>query len=76
MMRRVSDDQTAKSLVSDEDVGAQAENEIIDTELAGGGNGPCQIICRCGIVKEIGWTADLECGVLSKRLFALEPLGV
>ena len=26
--------------------------------------------------EEIRWTADPECGVLSKRLIALEPLGV
>ena len=74
--RRVTDDEAAKSLVSDQDVGSQAEDEVFDVEIACGSDGPCQIICRCCIVKEIGGTADLECGVLSKRLIALEPLGV
>ena len=39
-------------------------------------HGPCQIIGGCCIVEEIGRTTDPECGVLSKRLIALEPLGV
>ena len=74
--RCVTDDEAAKSLVSDQDVGSQTEDEVFDVEITCGGDSPCQIICRCCIVKEIGGTADLECGVLSKRLTALEPLGV
>ena len=74
--RCVADHEASKSLVSDENVGSESEHEIFDVEITGSGYSPCQIICRCCIVKEIGWTADLECGVLSKRLIALEPLGV
>lgn len=74
--RDVADDEAAKSLVTDEDVGSQTEDEVFDIEITGGCYGPCQIIGRCCIVKEIGGTADLERGVLSKRLVALEPLRV
>jgi len=72
----VADDKTTKSLVPNEDVGSQTEDEVLNIEIASGGDCPCQIIGRCGIVKEIGGTTDLECGVLSKRLTALEPLGI
>jgi hypothetical protein len=65
-----------ESLVADEYVGTEAEHEILDPELASRGDGPCQILCRCCIVKEIGWTADLECGVLSKWLISLESRAV
>src|SRR6185437_8299625 len=72
----VADHQAAKALVADQYIGAQSEHEILDTDLSGGADRPCQIVGRCCIVEEIGWTTDLECGVLSKRLIALEPLGV
>src|SRR2546423_9950701 len=74
--RCVANDESPKSLVSDENVGAESQHEIFDTEIPGSGYRPCQIVCRCSIVKEISWTTDLECGVLCKRLIALEPLGV
>jgi len=72
----VPDDETAESLVSDEDVCAESEDEVLDSQLASRRNRPCQIVGRCCIVKEIRWTTNPECGVLSKRLISLEPLGV
>src|SRR3954469_4856591 len=74
--RRVPDDESAKALVADEDVGAEAQHEIIDAELSGGGDRPCQIVGRCCIVEQIGWTADPECGVLTERLFPFESLRI
>jgi len=74
--RRVADDETSESLVADQNVGAESEYEVVEVEIPGGSNCPCQILGRCCIVEEIGWTTDLECGVLSKRLIAFEPLGV
>jgi len=65
-----------ESLVADEYVGTEAEHEILDPELASRGDGPCQILGRCCIVEEIGWTADPECGVLSKWLISLESRAV
>ena len=76
MARSIADHQAAESHVADEDIGAEAKHEVLDLEIPGSSNCPCQIICRCCIVKEIGWTTDLECGVLTKRLIALEPLGI
>jgi hypothetical protein len=73
MARGVAYDQAAKTLVTDEDVGAQSEHEIIDSKLTGGRHSPCQIVRRCCIVEEIGGTTNPERGVLSKRLVALEP---
>jgi len=68
----IPDDKAPESPVADEDVCTEPEYEILDSELTGSSDSPCQILGRCGIVKEIGWTADLECGVLSKWLISLE----
>ena len=76
MTGSIADDEASESLVADQDVGAEAEYEVLDPEIAGNGYGPCQIFCRCGIVEEIGWTADPECGVLSKWLISLESRAV
>ena len=73
---RISDNKTSKSTVADQDVGAEAEDEVVDSEVSGGGNSPCQIVGGCSIVEQIGWTADPECGVLSERLVTFEPLAV
>ena len=72
MAGSIPDDEAPESFVANKDVGAEPEYEILDSELTSSGDGPCQILGRCGIVKEIGWTADLECGVLSKWLISLE----
>ncbi len=76
MARGIADDKAAKPLVADENVGAESEHEILESKLSRGSNCPCQILDRCCIVEEISWTTNPECGVLSKRLIALEPLGV
>lgn len=76
MTRSVADDQSPESLVADKDVGTEPKDEVLDSELTRGRDSPCQIFRRCGIVKEIGWTADLECGVLSKWLVTLESRAV
>ena len=76
MARRVADNQAAEAFVAHQNVRAQSEDEILQSKIASGSNCPCQIIGRCCIVKEIGRTTDLECGVWSKRLIALEPLSV
>ena len=73
---RIPDNKSAEAFVADEDVGAEPEHEIVDAEVSGSSYGPCQIVGRCCIVKEIGWTTDPECGVLSERLTAFEPLRV
>jgi len=70
----VSYDKAAKPFITNENVCAEAEDEIVDPKLACRADRPCQIIGRCGIVEEIGGTADLECGVLTERLASLEPL--
>ncbi len=76
MARGIPNDETAEPLVADEYVGAETEHEILDSEVTGGGDSPCQILRRCCIVEEIGWTADPECGVLSKWLISLESRAV
>src|SRR5258706_11724183 len=76
MARGIADDQATESLVTDENIGAQPQHEVIESELAGGSNCPCQVIDRCCIVEEISGTTNPECGVLSKRLISFEPLGV
>ena len=76
MAGRIPDDETPESFVADEDVGTEPEYEILDSELTSSDDSPCQILGRCGIVEEIGWTADLECGVLSKWLISLESRAV
>ncbi len=73
---RIPDDEAPESLVADEDVGTEPEYEILDSEFTGSANSPCQILGRCCIVEEIGWTADLECGVLSEWLISLESPAV
>ena len=74
--RSIPDDETPESLVTDEDVGSEPKYEILEPEVTGGSDSPCQILGRCCIVEEIGWTADPECGVLSKRLISLESRAV
>src|SRR3954463_11467382 len=76
MARRVPDDEPAEAFIADEYVGAEAEHEIVDPQIPGGGDRPCQIVSRCCIVEQIGWTTDPECGVLTKRLIPLEPLRI
>jgi hypothetical protein len=76
MTRRISDYQPTESFIANQYVGAEAENEILYAEISCSGDSPCQIIGRCCIVEEIGGTADLECGVLSKSLIAFESLAV
>ena len=76
MAGSIPDDETPESLVADEDVGTESEYEILDSELTGSSDSPCQILRRCGIVEEIGWTTDLECGVLSKWLISLESRAI
>jgi len=74
--RGIPDDETPESFVTDEDVGTKPEYEILDSEVTSGGDSPRQILGRCCIVEEIGWTADPECGVLSKWLISLESRAV
>ena len=76
MTRGIADHQSTKARVTDEYVRAEPKNEEVDTELSGGSDSHFQIIGRCGIVEVVGWTTDLECGVLSKRLIPFEPLRV
>src|SRR4051794_32842290 len=54
--RRVPDDEAAKALVADEYVGAEPEYEIVDAEISGGGDRPCQVVGRCCIVEQIART--------------------
>lgn len=68
----VSYNEATKSLITNEDVRAEAEDEIIDPKLTCRAYCPCQIVGRCSIVEEIGGTTDLECGVLTQRLASLE----
>ncbi|MEA2761319.1 MAG: hypothetical protein QOD47_603 [Gemmatimonadaceae bacterium] len=76
MTRSVPNHKAAESLVADEDVGAEPEHEVLHPQVTSGGDSPCQILGRCCIVEEIGWTADPERGVLSKWLISLESRAV
>ena len=76
MARCVADDEAPEPLVADEYVGTEPQDEVLQFELTGCSDSPCQILRGCCIVEEIGWTADLECGVLSKWLIALESRAV
>ena len=76
MARSIPDDKSPESPVADENIGTEPEYEVFDSEFTGGTDSPCQIFSRCCIVVEIGWTADLECGVLSKWLIALESRAI
>jgi hypothetical protein len=76
MTRRITDDQAPKSPVADEDIGTQAKDEVFDAKIPRGSDCPCQILGRCCIVEKIGWTTDLECGVLSEWLVAFQPLAI
>src|SRR5688572_22161183 len=73
VVRGIPNDQAAESLVAYENVVAQSEDEVVDTGLAGGGDGLCQSVRRGSMVEEIGATTKPECTVLSKRLVPLEP---
>lgn len=76
MTGSISYHQTAETLVTNEDVGAEPQHEVIDTKLTGSGDGPCQIVRRCCIVKDIGWTTNPERGVLSEWLVAPDASGI
>ena len=76
MARSIPDDKSPESPVADENIGTEPEYEVFDSEFTGGTDSPCQIFGRYCIVVEIGWTADLECGVLSKWLIALESRAI
>ena len=76
MARSIPNYETPESLVADKDVGTETEYEILDFEITGSTDSPCQILGRCGIVEDVGWTADPECGVLSQWLISLESRAV
>lgn len=76
MARRVADDESAESSVANEDIGAQAKDEVLDSEISCRGNGPCQIVSRCSIVEEVSRTTYPESGVLTKRLIPFEPRAI
>jgi len=73
---RVADDQASKTRVTDEYVCAEPEHEIFDANRARRRDGKCEVIGARRFVEEIGWTADTECGVLTKGLAQAKPRGI
>ena len=66
----------AESAVANEDVRTQTENEVVDSQLTSSSHSPCQIVRRCCIVEDIGWTTNPERGVLSEWLVAPDTSGI
>src|SRR5688500_20182552 len=75
VVRGIPNDQAAESLVAYENVGTQSEDGVVDTSLAGGGYGPCQIVRRCRLEEESGGSTKRDCGVFSKALDETERAG-
>src|SRR5262249_17431096 len=67
---RVSNHQSAKAGVANEDVGAESQYEVGYTGFSGGDQGIGE--CRRGrcVVEQIGWSADAKRGVRRDRLMA------
>jgi len=59
----VPNNEAAKAPVANQDVGAEAEDELRDAGFTRGDDRVCQIIGRGGIVEEVGRTPDTEGGV-------------
>ena len=76
MTGSISYHQTTETLVTNEDVGAEPEHEVVNTKVTSSGNGPCQIVRRCCIVEDIGWTTTPVRGVLSEWLVAPDTSGI
>ena len=74
--RAVSDDEPAVAAVADEDVRAEAEDEVRDLELARGGDGGREVVGAGGRVEQVGRTPDAKSGVLAERLVPLEAARV
>jgi len=72
VLGRVADDEPAVPLVPDQDVGAEAEDEVRHPELAGAEHGPCEVVGGGGLEVEVGWPADLEGGERRQRHVARE----
>src|SRR6185312_16153551 len=68
----VADDEPAEPPVAHQDVGAEAEDEVGYTILAGREHGVRNRICRGGLEEQVGGTADLERGVRSEGLVAAQ----
>lgn len=69
----ISNDESAKPLISDEYIGAESENEILNAELSGGCHRARKIVGACRFVEEISGTADAERGVLTEGLVYAKP---
>jgi hypothetical protein len=63
----VADHQAPVAAVADEDVGAEAEEEVGHPQLAGGEHRGRQLVGRAGGVERVGRTPDAERRVLGER---------
>ena len=70
--RTVVDDEAAKPLVADQDVGAQSEDEVRDVRCAGRQDRSSEIVGRVSGVEKISGAADPERRQGSQRNVALE----
>ena len=72
----VPDDQPAKAAIADQDVGAEAKNEVGYIRLARREHGIRKRIGGRRLVEQVGGTADLERRVRRERFVAAKVLGI
>jgi hypothetical protein len=69
----VADDEPPHAAVADEDVRAEAEDEVRYVGLARRENGVCEVVGARGSIQQVRRTPDPERGVRSERLAPNEP---
>ena len=68
----IANDEAAKSLVADEDVGAESKDEIWNVELACDQDGIRELVGGASFEVEVGWAADAKSRVWREELVATQ----
>ncbi len=68
----ISNYQSPKALIANENIGAESENEPRNVQFARGEYGVCEVIRSKRFVHDIGRTADAERGVWSEWLITAD----
>src|SRR5438093_1062860 len=68
----VSDDETSEAFVADQNVGAEAEDEVGNLEVARREHGVRKLVGGGGFEVEVGWSTDTKGGIRSEQLVTPE----
>ena len=71
----VPNDQSAESEVADQDIGTESEDKPRDSGGPCSGDSRSEIVGRCGIVQDVGRTANTKGGVRRQRDAGAQSIG-